>query len=274
MRIGLVILPLLFVAVPASAHDFWIQPVRFQVQPGAPLAGTFQVGHGTLRQRWGLGADRILLFADFFGGERRNRKGDLRGREPADFVTRLAPSGVHVLAMQSTYAISNLPAVRFNDYAKEEGLLPAIAARRKARKLNSPGRERYSRRAKALIEVGEQTRSNQAWATLPIGLRLEIVPERNPYGLGPSRKLPLHVLYNGRRLANATVKLTNLESDAKPFAIAVTNRAGRATFRVPPTGGWLLNVVWTEPVKGDSRVDFDTTFSSLTFGYGRARRPR
>jgi len=274
MKSLLAAVPFLLAASPALAHDFWIQPARFQVEPGAALAGTFQVGHGTLRQRWGLGADRIPLLADFFGSTRRDKKGDLRGRGPVDFVTSFAPAGLHVLALQSTYAVSELPAIRFNDYAKEEGLVPALVARRQAGKLNAPGRERYSRRAKALIQVGQPTPSNQMLATHPIGLKLEIVPERNPYAMGASRALPVHVLYKGRRLANATVKLTNLESDAKPVAIAVTDRAGRAIFRVPPTGGWLLNVVWTEPVRGDPRVDFDTTFSSLTFGYGPARGTR
>jgi uncharacterized GH25 family protein len=79
--------------------------------------------------------------------------------------------------------------------------------------------------------------------------------------------LPVHVLYNGRRLANATVKLTNLGNDAKPVAVAITDRAGRARFRIPASGNWLLNVVWGVPVVGNSRFDFDTTFSSLTFGY-------
>ncbi len=77
------------------------------------------------------------------------------------------------------------------------------------------------------------------------------------------------MLYRGRRLANATVKLRSLEADERPLAVAVTDRNGRASFRVPATGGWLLNVIWGEPVAGDPKVDFDTTFSSLTFGYPR-----
>jgi len=167
-----------------------------------------------------------------------------------------------------------LPAIRFNDYAREEGIMPIIAARNAARQTNVPGRERYSRRAKALIQVGQTTAANQALATRPIGLKLEIVPDRNPYALGADRMLPVHVLYNGRRLANATVKLTNLAADERPVAIAVTNRAGQTRFRVPATGTWLINVIWSEPVRGDSKVDFDTTFSSLTFGYDRPDRRR
>jgi uncharacterized GH25 family protein len=72
-------------------------------------------------------------------------------------------------------------------------------------------------------------------------------------------------------LPNATVKLTSLEADERPVATAVTDKFGRASFRIPAKGNWLLNVVWAEPIN-DRQVDFDTTFSSLTFGYGAATR--
>lgn len=257
---------LMLVAAPALAHDFWIQPARFQVAPGVALPVTFQVGHGKFRERWSNN-DRITLLGDFFERGRSDRRSHLRSSGPADLVTSFAIPGLHVLGLQTTYAFSELPAVRFNDYAKEEGLALILAARKRSGKTDTPGRERYSRRAKALIQVGRQSGSGQTLATKPIGLKLEIVPERNPYALDSTRMLPVHVLYRGRRLANATVKLTNLRSDERPVAVAVTDRRGQARFRVPASGEWLLNVVWGEPVANDPRVDFDTTFSSLTFGY-------
>lgn len=258
-------------AAPVTAHDFWIQPQQFQLSPKAMLPVTFQIGHGDARERW-LNNDRIILLGDFFNGQRQDRRADLRTGGPADFVTRFAEPGLHVIGLQTNYAFSELPAARFNDYAREEGLVAISAARRRAGTLNRAGRERYSRRAKALIQVGAATAANQMLATRPIGLKLEIVPERNPYALGASRQLPLHVLYKGRRLANATVKLTNLDADERPVAIAVTDRSGRSSFRIPARGNWLLNVVWAEAVTGDRKVEFDTTFSSLTFGYGAAAR--
>lgn len=271
MKHCLAIAAALLLASPAAAHDFWIQPERFQTAPGAPLSATFLVGHGDARDRWGNN-DRIILLGDFFNGRRTDRRGQLRSGGSADLITTFKEPGLHVIGLQTNYAFSELPAIRFNDYLKEEGLVTAIAARKREGKTDTAGRERYSRRAKALVQVGRPTPANQYYATRPIGLKLEIVPERNPYALGASRQLPVHVLYNGRRLPNATVKLTRLESDERPVAVAITDKAGRATFRVPQDGNWLLNVLWTEAVKGDRRVEFDTTFSSLTFGYGVASR--
>ena len=265
MKLRLITLSLGLFAAPAMAHDFWLQPTRFQVGANAPLGATFLVGHAALRERW-RNNDRVVVMKDFFAGGATDLRRGLRTGE-VDLMTRFAAPGLHVLGMQSTYAFSDLPGLRFNDYAKEEGLVLITATRQRSGKSGAPGRERYSRRAKSLIQVGTQTAANQQQATRPIGLKLEIVPDRNPYALDASRMLPVHVLYNGRRLANATVKLTNLGNDAKPVAVATTDRAGRARFRVPANGNWLLNVVWGEPVKGNPRFDFDTTFSSLTFGY-------
>ncbi len=270
MKLRFVPLALVLVASPALAHDFWLQPTRFQVAPSAPLEATFLVGHAALRERW-QNNDRILVMKSFFGRRSTDLRGDLRTGK-ADLVTRITTPGLHVLGMQSNFAFSELPGIRFDDYAKEEGLPLIIAARRRAGNPAKAGRERYSRRAKSLVQIGVPTASNQTQATQPIGLKLEIVPDRNPYALDASRILPVHVLYNGRRLANATVKLTNLGNDAKPVAVAITDRAGRARFRIPARGNWLLNVVWGVPVAGNPRFDFDTTFSSLTFGYDRERR--
>ena len=262
-------------AAPLAAHDFWIQPLRFQAGVGAPVSASFLLGHAAFRQRWGLGADHILLLADVFGSKRIDLRRDLKADGGnADLVTRFATPGLHVLAMQSTYALSDLPALRFNDYAKVEGLALVLATRNRSGSTGANGRERYSRRAKALIQVGAQTPGNQAPATRAVGLKLEIVPERSPYALDASRMLPVRVMYNGRRLPGATVKLTSLEFDAKPLATAITDGNGHASLRVPPVGDWLVNVIWSEPVKGDPRADFDTTFSSLTFGYDPANRRR
>lgn len=274
MRVRYAAWAALIAATPLAAHDFWIQPQRFQAQPGAAFPATFQVGHAAFRQRWDLGAKHIILLNDITTGDRRDIRSDLTGGGTADLVTTFTTPGVHALAMQSTYALSDLPAIRFNDYARAEGLALVLAARQRAGTSGKPGRERYSRRGKALVQVGAQTLANQALATRAVGLKLEVVPERNPYALDASRVLPVRIMYKGRRLPGATVKLTSLEFDAKPLAVAVTDRNGRARFRVPPVGEWLVNVIWSEPVRGDPNADFDTTFSSLTFGYNPADRRR
>lgn len=273
MRLTLAIIATLSSA-PAIAHDFWLEPRAFQVEAGAEVPITIQVGHGAANQRWAAPPTRIArLEAVGPRGTIDLRPALLPPGGPADIVARLGPAGSYVIAMVTNYATSDLPALRFNDYAKVEGLTPILEARTRAGTTDRPGREIYSRRAKAIVEVGDGD-AGAAAVTRALGLSLEITPMRNPYRMGKDRTLPVQVLFEGRPLAGALVKLNSLEFDMKPVAERRTDAAGRATFRVPATGDWQLNVIWSKPIAGDPRGDFDTTFSSLTFGYfpGRAAR--
>lgn len=252
----------------AFAHDFWIQPPAFRVPPDRPVPFNLLVGHGQYRERWQGDGSLIVTLADLAPGGRFDLRNRFRafGRTVDVFAPARDP-GLHILMMQTRPVPSNLPFGRFNEFIREEGLTPIINARLHAGTVSTPGREFYSRRAKALVQVGPPSGRPDPRVTKPLGLSLEIVPERDPYALGKDRTLPVHVLYEGRRLPGALVKLRDLHNDEIPVAMARTDRNGRAVFRIPATGQWLVNVVWSRPLKGDVRADFDTVFSSLTFGY-------
>jgi uncharacterized GH25 family protein len=254
-------------ATPALAHDFWLQPQHFNLAPGASTSLTILVGHGPFRSRWSGAIDRIVLMRSYGPNGVVDQKNAIRPTSEKDGDIGFQKPGTYVLAFQSSYAESNLPFIRYNDYIKVEGLTPAIAFRERTKTTETPGREIYSRRAKALIQVGKPT-GPQPWVTRPVGLSLEIVPDKNPYTLAPNEELPVHVLYEGRPLAGALVKLTNLEFDERPVAMHLSDAQGRASFSFPRTGTWLINVIWTKPITGNPKAEFDTTFSSLTFGYG------
>jgi uncharacterized GH25 family protein len=101
-------------------------------------------------------------------------------------------------------------------------------------------------------------------------MALEIVPERDPYTLPHADALPVRVLYQGRALPGALVKLTRLEHDDAPVETHRTDAAGRAVFDIPAQGSWLLNVIWTRPLPPGDEVEFETDFASLAFGYPSA----
>lgn len=256
-------------AVPAAAHDMWLQPRSFaQAAPG-PAPTSALVGHGGDRQRWAVDVGRVKVLRSVGPSGSVDHGARLRQAGLGqDLVVQLATPGAHVIVLESRHAQSVLPAKRFNDYLKQEGLTPAIARREAGGQSTRPGEEIYSRRAKALVQVGVPTTADNAVLLRPVGLSLEIVPEANPYLPGLDR-FPVRVIFEGRPLPGALVKLTNLDFDGRPVATHLTDRHGRAVFAMPKSGVWLLNVVWTKPIIGDSGADFDTTFSSLTFGFPR-----
>jgi uncharacterized GH25 family protein len=216
----------LLIALPAAAHDFWIQPQA----PHALL-----VGHGPYRQISPIPPSRITRFETI---------------GPAQ--------GPHLLVLETDdKAQSHLPALRFNDYLQNEGLVPALQERDRTGRTNRDGSERYSRRAKALVGAGP----DDALFTRRVGLTLEIVPQRS------ATALPVQVFYKDRPLAGALVKLTDLDHDDQPFETHLTGADGTASFAVPKKGSWLLNVIWTEVQGPDAETDFATIFSSLSFAY-------
>lgn len=271
LALGVAAFAVLLAAAPAMAHDFWLQPRSFNLASGAADPLTIEVGHGPFRSRWSGALDRVVRFSNTGPTGVADLRAALHPTANEDAVLSFSAPGTQLVAFESTHAVSNLPFIRYNDYAKAEGLTPALDYRRRTGATEAPGREIYSRRCKALIQVGPPTGKPQPWVTRPLGLTLEIVPDLNPYTLAPGQPLPVHVLYEGRPLAGALVKLTNLEFDVRPVSQHLTDAAGRAVFDVPRTGDWLINVIWTKPIKGNPDADFDTTFSSLTFGYSRAQ---
>ena len=258
----------LCLALPVAAHDFWIQPNSFRVPPGDPVSLNLQVGHGKDRQTSLMTADRVIRFDSTSQAGHVDLRNKMRMGDPnADTVLRFQTTGLKLLAFQTNGTYSELPDIRFNDYLKAEGLTPAINYRAKNKTTGQPGRETYSRRAKALIQVGPYAKTDDAIATRTLGLSLEIVPGTNPYAPGFNGKLPVRIYYYGNPLPGATVMLNNLDFDSRPVETMVTNVEGRAAFTLPRTGMWQLNVIWTRPISNDPKADFETVFSSLTLGF-------
>jgi uncharacterized GH25 family protein len=257
-------------AAQVSAHDFWLQPSEYWISPDAITPMTLQVGHGSDRQRSPIPARRITRFQAIapngmaFDLHQRLRLG--QGAEDGDF--QLSDPGTYMLVMQTDNgAQTHLPSIRFNDYLKVEGLTPALEQRVRLHRTDADGSERYSRCAKSIVQVGQPHGGSSAQVNKPLGLPLEIVPEANPYDAKRSATLPVRVIYAGHVLAGALVKLTNLANDASPFEVRLTDGDGRASFTMPNTGTWLLNVIWTKSLPRSEEADFETVFSSLSFGF-------
>jgi hydrogenase/urease accessory protein HupE len=52
-----------------------------------------------------------------------------------------------------------------------------------------------------------------------------------------------------------------------PFEVHLTDHNGRASFIMPTSGMWLLNVIWTKVLPRIEETAFATVFSSLSFGF-------
>lgn len=94
-------------------------------------------------------------------------------------------------------------------------------------------------------------------------LKLLILPEVDPLGVGPGQPLPVRVLLDGKPAAG--IKLIGDYRNAPNTQSAVTDAQGRAQVLVRNEG---LNVIAAQveiPLKGNPDLDTRGLFSSLTF---------
>lgn len=259
----------LLISHAANAHEFWLQPAQFRWQAAQSMPLSLLTGHGTQSERSLISSRRILrLEAIAPGGEVNELLSKLHlGDTAGDAHLEFERAGVYVIALATdNQARSDLPANRFNDYLRAEGLTPALMERERTGRTHAEGSERYSRQAKSIVQVGGPTQ-DQTHVTRPRGLRLEIVPEISPYATPKPAQLPVRVMFEGRTLAGALVKMSDLTHDSHAVSSHVTDAEGRAVFDLPSHGRWLLHVTWTQPLPSIDEADFDTVFSSLTFGF-------
>lgn len=263
------LIALLLVAPAGYAHDFWIQPSSFHVTAGGPVSLQFLIGDPDAIEHWETEWRKVVTLQDIGPTGIRDLLGDLRPLEGtqsdirrADAAFSLIQEGTHVVAFTSNQQLSDLGGEQFTAYAEHEGLALPLAIRKRAGATQTNGRELYSRRAKALIQVGRHPTGN---ASMRIGQTLEIVPDANPYLLKPGAPFGVQVWFHGSPLAGASVVLERLDAGARHATPVISDRNGRVRYSMPDGGSWKVNVVWSYPID-DPRAEFETIFCSLTFG--------
>ncbi|WP_231639351.1 DUF4198 domain-containing protein [Sphingomonas profundi] len=252
-------------AMPAAAHDFWIDLPRYRQESGRPFAIAFLIGDAGASEPWETRWRRIVSLRSYGPAGVADQQAGIRetaGTTGGGASVTLGEAGTHVIAFESQQAENDISAAEFNAYAAHEGLAPAIAWREAHGQTKARGRELYARRAKALVQIGGTPTDD---ATRRIGQTLEIVPERNPYALAPRDPLVVRVYYHGVPLAGASVVLERLDGQHAHGTPVISDAAGRVAFPPPGPGRWRVGTVWTQPIE-HPRAEFDTIFASLTFG--------
>jgi uncharacterized GH25 family protein len=166
-----------------------------------------------------------------------------------------------VVGYQSKPSSIVLEGAAFDAYVTKEALGQVIAARAAASAPAAPVHELFSRCAKSLVWFGEP---GARGGDVVLGFPLELVAETNPYGVAPGRPIVVRLLHRGRPLENATV---SARSPTDPGAILDqrTDADGRAVFRLPRGGFWLLRAVHMFPAPAGSGAEWESLWASLTF---------
>jgi hypothetical protein len=179
------------------------------------------------------------------------------GADPAGFL-RADSTDTAMVVYCSRPSFIEMPADRFEDYLRLEGLERIVAMRKARGKSAKAGLEYFSRYAKSLLTA----RHGSAGVTVPIGLPFEIVPDVDP----TTRFAPFRgrVLYEGKPLAGALVVAM---ARSHPTARLTTRTDDRGAFTIGLTEPdvWLIKSVHMIEAGWFSRADWLSLWASFTF---------
>lgn len=254
---------------PALAHEFWIEPEKYQVESGGALQVGLRNGEMFKGARLPYLDHRIQRFAYSQGSDVTPYKGRL-GDMPALILEDLQPGLLVALHETTADLITYDSWEDFAAFAETQGLQD-VQARHQARQLPSSGfGEFYTRHSKLLVAVGHGKGADR-----PFGLETEFVALQNPYTLprspdGSIAELPVQLLYQGSPRPKVQVELFERGADDKVQRhLLTTDEAGLVNLRLQNGRRYLLNSVVLRPVetKHDTGIPvvWETLWASMVF---------
>jgi len=247
------------VVADAQAHDFWIEPSRFVVQPRDSVSLYLREGEN-------LVGNSLPYVTDWF---REYSRSDARGRAPVTAelgdnpaVIEIRSSGTTLLGYWSTPNFVALKPAKFESYLRQEGLEHVLAQRAQLGESDTEARENFVRCAKTYLTTNRDALSTALKA--PLGFTLELMPPDNLHALAPGERLDLRLLYLGKPLAGALV--TAFRQAAPEDKVQVRSDAqGRAALRLSASGIWLIKAVHMVRLENHPKADWESYWASLLF---------
>ncbi len=260
------ILALIFslIAVPVVAHEFWIEPLNYQIK-----ADTILEAHIVNGQEFS-GAKQPYLpqqFANFglFAGDDYARVDGRPGDMPALQQDPLA-EGLNVVAYQANNATVDYETwEKFQKFVDHKDFGDVLSLHRARGIPEQNFKEIYSRHAKTLIGVGDSTGTDRR-----VGLETEIVALANPYTNDLSDGMRVQIYYRNDLRADTQVEVfEKAPNGTVAITLYRTDADGIATFPVRPGYRYMVDaVVLRAPnieLIATSGAVWETLWANLTF---------
>ena len=243
----------------ASAHDTWLIPNAFKIEPKTTVTLDLTSGMafpaldvGPKRERVQSAqcrlANRSFEITDISAGPQSLVfKAELREAGVGTFWVKLPPKSIELKEAEVQEYLDEI--------AAPESVRKEWAEMKKPRRW----RELYTKHPKTFVRVGAPE-SDRSWVE-PIGQELEIIPEKDPTGLQVGDELPVRVLKGGaphKDFAVNAVAAGETKGETRK-----TNSEGRVVFRFDKAGQWLLRGTDVrKSTKPDT--DWESDFTTLT----------
>ena len=263
MRILALVLSLF--ASPAVAHEFWIEPLAYQVEADGRLEANLVNGQdfaGVKIPYLPRGIANFVVFTDLNSAARvRGRAGDM----PALQQDALG-EGLNVVVYQA-----NPSTIDYAEWDKFQAFVDHkdfgdILSIHQARGLPEEGfKEVYARFSKSLMGVGDS-----AGADTRVGMITEIVALKNPYTDDLSDGMQVQLFYLNEPRAEVQLEVfEKAADDTVEVTFYRTDADGITTFPVKPGHSYMLDaVVLRQPsdsVATETGAVWETLWANMTF---------
>lgn len=251
-----------FVAAPVWAHEFWIDPVAFQVETDADLVADIRVGQDYKGAAYSYFPQKFHRFDIVHNGTVTAVPGRA-GDRPA--LTMPAPGeGLIVVAHVTTdLTLTYTEWDKFVNFCTHKDFTWALERHKELGLPDTKFKEAYSRHAKSLIAVGDG-----AGQDTEVGLVTEIVALANPYTDDLAAGLPVKVLYNGAVRADTQVEVFEKAPDGTVITtLHRTDNKGIAIIPVKAGHAYLVDSVVMRELEALTVHDpvWESLWASLTF---------
>ncbi len=243
----------------ARAHDTWLQPAKFATAVGATVKLELTSADGFKGPETAIKPERIARATGRLAGATIALGEPVVGEKTLQFSTALPRAGVAVLGVELKPRLLDLAADKIEPYFSEIHAGAALRAQWAAVSEPKKWRELYVKNTKTFVRVGEPPAADRAWAE-PLGLRLEIVPERDPTALRVGDDLPVRVLHEGKPFAGFTISFVAAGETREH--VTATDAQGRAHAVLDGPGAWLVHGTDLRRVQRDDR-EWESDFTTM-----------
>ncbi len=247
----------------AQAHDLFLKLETHVLAPHSKAVvrafnGTFQ------RSESAIGRDRLVEITLLTPSGKRTVPPEKWHAEATSSRLEIETeeAGTYVLGVALKPREISLTAEQFNAYLEHDGLPDILEERRRKGELHRDARERYSKYAKTLFQVGD--RRTETFRQ-PLGYPVEILLRQHPAELRVGSVLEVICLREGRPLPNQFV-LAGWETpeDTPPPLNARTDAQGIARFEISRAGRWYVKFIHMVP-RSTPGLDYESWWATVTF---------
>jgi hypothetical protein len=264
-RFVLTILTALCTAPMALAHEFWIEPLKFQAKSGQIIVADLRNGELFAGNRQPFFESRNTRFEAVLGAQITpvtGRSGDI----PAIGLAAPDTEGLMVLVHEAAPStITYKEWAKFLSFAEHKDFTFAAALHAERGWAQENFKEIYTRHSKSLLAVGGGAGSDRE-----MGLATEFVALDNPYDADFDGTLEVALLYDGAPRVDAQIEVYARDAaDVVTVSILRTDAQGHAVVPVAPGMEYMLDAVVLREAAGATTAEagpvWETLWASLTF---------